>query len=68
MINQQGRILAHLKQGNGLTSLAALERFDCFRLAAQIHSLKRKGHQIKTTMIRVPSGKKVARYNLEVEF
>jgi hypothetical protein len=59
---QAGRILAHLRAGNRLTALEALERFQCFRLAARIHELRREGWQIEERTVETPSGKRVAEY------
>jgi Helix-turn-helix domain len=61
MDSQERRILAHLKVGHSLTSLIALRLFDCSRLAARIHHLRRK-HRIKSEIMRVPSGKRIAVY------
>ena len=40
---QAGRILDHLRAGNRLTALEALDAFGCFRLAARIHELRLSG-------------------------
>jgi hypothetical protein len=61
---QNGRILAHLKQGRTLTALEALEWFKCFRLASRIHDLKKAGHDVQKRMIKTASGKSVAEYYL----
>jgi hypothetical protein len=61
---QNGRILAHLKQGRTLTSLEALEWFKCFRLASRIHDLKKDGYDVQKRMIKTASGKSVAEYYL----
>jgi hypothetical protein len=59
---QANRILAYLRAGNRLTALEALERFQCFRLAARVHELRREGHRIEEQMVETPSGKRVAQY------
>jgi hypothetical protein len=59
---QAGRILAHLRAGNRLTALEALERFQCFRLAARIHELRAQHWDIKERTVETPSGKRVAEY------
>lgn len=61
---QAGRILAHLRAGNRLTALEALERFQCFRLAARIHELRREGWQIEERSVETLGGKRVAEYLL----
>lgn len=63
-ISQKAYIIAYLKQGYGITPLEALRIFQCNRLAARIRDLRRMGWHITTTMITVPSGKRVARYTL----
>jgi hypothetical protein len=63
---QQEHILELLRARGpaGLTPLEALEEARCFRLAAVVHRLKEDGHDIETTMVTVPTGKRVARYVL----
>lgn len=59
-----GKILRHLKAGGTLTPLDALNLFQCFSLSQRIGELKRGGWPIHAEMVRVNSGKKVARYSL----
>jgi hypothetical protein len=61
---QAGKILAYLQAGNRLTALEALQRFQCFRLAARIHELRRDGWQIEEQMVETGSGKRVAEYSM----
>ena len=61
---QAGRILAHLRAGNRLTALEALDAFGCFRLAARIHELRRDGWQIEERTVETRGGKRVAEYSL----
>ena len=61
---QNAAILAALKRGEKLTPLEALNRFGCSRLAARIWDLERMGYQIHSEMIRLSTGKHVARYSL----
>jgi hypothetical protein len=61
---QANRILAHLRAGNKLTALEALERFGCFRLAARIHELRREGWAIEERTVETRGGKRVAEYSL----
>ena len=58
-------ILEALKRGEKITPLDALGRFGCFSLPARIFEMKRAGYRIKTEMIEIKSGKKIARYQLE---
>jgi hypothetical protein len=63
--SQNKRILEHLSSGGSITSLEALNRFQCLRLASRISDLKRRGNSIKSEMVEVGySKKKVARYSL----
>ena len=61
---QAGRILAHLRAGNRLTALQALEEFGCFRLAARIHELRRDGWNVQERTVETRGGKRVAEYSL----
>lgn len=65
---QRALIVRHLEQGNTLTSLQALNRFGCARMASRIDELRRAGLNIVTTMIPVKNrdGKqvRVAEYRL----
>jgi len=63
-IPQKLAVLAHLKQGYGLTPMGALNMFMVNRLAARIGELRRDGWGISTTMFTTPTGKRVARYTL----
>jgi hypothetical protein len=63
-ISQTTRILAHMKSGNTITGIEALNRFDCFRLPARISDIKKMGYDVKREMIDV-NGKRVARYWME---
>ena len=62
---QSEQILKALKNGERLTHLDAEKRFNCLRLGARIYDLKKRGHNIISKMITVPSGKRVAQYWLE---
>jgi hypothetical protein len=60
--SQTKDILAYLEEGNSITSIEALNKFGCFRLASRINDLRQLGHDIKTEM--VGEDKKFARYTL----
>ena len=63
--SQENKILRHLKAGKKLTPMQALVAFGCFRLAARVHQLRKKGHKIKvTTTTDKKSGKKFATYSI----
>jgi hypothetical protein len=59
---QAGRILEHLRAGNRITALEALELFQCFRLAARIHELRAQHWAIQERTVETASGKRVAEY------
>ena len=59
---QAGRILEHLRAGNRLTALEALELFQCFRLAARIHELRAQHWAIQERTVETRGGKRVAEY------
>ena len=64
-MSQDEMILNALKQGDRLTSLEALARFQCMRLASRIADLRSKGHTIHDRTILTPSGKRVSEYWME---
>ena len=59
---QNTAILAWLQAGNTLTSLEALDRFGCNRLAARVADLRDAGHPIEAQMVTLANGKRVAQY------
>lgn len=62
--SQSARILGFLVHGNTLTQITALNRFNCFRLGARIYALKQRGHKIKSEIVSLRNGKRVAQYSL----
>ena len=48
----------------GITAIDALREAGCFRLAARISDLREAGYDIKSEMIALDNGKRVARYTL----
>lgn len=60
--NATQAILKHLKR-KSITPLEALEHYGCFRLAAIIHRLRQRGHEIKT-VDKTENGKTFAQYFL----
>ena len=63
-MSQSTDILNHLKSGNELNPMLALERFGCMRLAARIADLRSDGHNIETTVKKGHNGKVYASYRL----
>lgn len=55
-------LLNALKQGERLTPLTALEKYRCFSLSQRMGELRRSGWPIRSEMVTVTSGKKVACY------
>jgi len=63
-VSQCEDIKAHLQAGYSLTALEALQRFQCFRLAARISDLKKEGMHIDAVMVAdEDTGKVYARYS-----
>lgn len=65
-MNQNQKILNHLKEHKKITSYEAFEKYRITRLSARIHDLREQGHNITSDMIY---GKeyKYAVYRLEDE-
>lgn len=61
---QSASILAHLRGGNSITPIEALNKFGCFRLGARIYDLKCAGHNIITVPVTTAAGKRIACYRL----
>ena len=53
-----------LNNGYSITSLEALKRFGCMRLASRIHDLRERGMKINACKITTPTGKRVCEYVL----
>jgi hypothetical protein len=64
-MNQTKTIHQALKRGEKLTPLAALRKYGTLRLGARIWDLKQAGVRIKSKLIEVGDGKRVAQYELE---
>lgn len=64
MSEQKEKILAMLKAGEQVTPYSALERTGSLRLSERIRELKADGYIIKTEMIKLANGKRVASYKL----
>ena len=57
-------LLAHLKAGRSLTTWQAINIFHCTRLAARVFELKERGIKVKTRMLTLRTGVRVAQYSL----
>ena len=64
MKSQNAAILDYLLTGRSLSPLESLTLFGSMRLGGRIFDLKRQGHDIRTEMIEVGKGKRVARYSM----
>lgn len=61
--SQNDLIEQHLRSGQSIDPMAALNQYGCFRLGARIFDLKEKGLDIITTMV-VTGRKRYASYAL----
>lgn len=64
---QKSLIKEYLLSGKHLTPLDALDLFNCMRLAAVVHTLKKEGFDIQTEIITTATGKKIADYYIKPE-
>lgn len=65
MISQKQMILGYLQKHGSLTVAEALEKLNCYALSQRAGELRKDGHPIRSEMVRVASGKRIARYWLE---
>jgi len=65
--SQSAAILEALKRGDQITSLEALEKFGCMRLASRICDLRQDGHPIFSKTIKnKQNGKRYKKYFMVV--
>jgi hypothetical protein len=62
--SQNAKLLNHLQRGGFITALGALRNYQCLRLAARIHELRKMGFPIRKEMVSNDTGKKFAKYRL----
>lgn len=65
LARQETLILKHLKRGKAITSLEALRIYGCSRLAARVYNLRGQGVDVRRELVRLSTGKRVARYSLQ---
>jgi len=65
-MSQSQLIKQHLEDGHAITSIMALNMFDCFRLAARISDLRQQGLDIITRKI-TQNGKTFASYSIDTK-
>jgi hypothetical protein len=63
-MTQNEIVIKQLSRGRALTPGAAWRTFGIARLAARVHELKRHGHPIRTSMLTLSSGARVAQYSM----
>ena len=63
-MSQESRILAHLRAGRVTHGMDALKRWNTWRLAARVWSLRMQGWDIRTRRLKTRSGKRIAIYYL----
>jgi hypothetical protein len=64
-MSQTKQIANYLNKGRKLTTLDALNKFGCFRLAARISDLRNDGMNIVTKIIKLDNKKQVAQYSIK---
>ena len=64
-MSQNKQIAAYLNKGKKLTTLDALNKFGCFRLAARIADLRNNGMSIVTKTIKLDNNKQIAQYSIK---
>lgn len=62
--SQNRKILMSLLDGNKLTSIDILQKFNSFRASARIFDLRKAGWNIKTEIIKTKTKKHIALYSL----
>jgi hypothetical protein len=60
---QKYQVLNYLQKGKTITSLQALDKFGCMRLASRINELRYEGHDINT-ILKSDGEKRWAEYKL----
>ena len=64
-MSQNKQIADYLKKGKKLTTIDALNKFGCFRLASRINDLRNDGMNITTKIIKLDNKKQVAQYSIK---
>jgi hypothetical protein len=64
-MSQNKQIADYLNKGKKLTPIDALNKFGCFRLAARIADLRKKGMNIVTNTIKLENKKQIAQYSVK---
>jgi hypothetical protein len=64
-MSQNKQIADYLNKGKKLTTLDALTKFGCFRLASRINDLRNDGMNIATKIITLDNKKQIAQYSIK---
>jgi len=64
-MSQNKQIKSYLEKGKKLTTLDALSKFGCFRLASRINDLRNEGMIIVTKTIKLDNKKQIAQYSIK---
>ena len=64
-MSQNKQIADYLNKGKKLTTLDALNKFGCFRLASRINDLRNDGMKITTKIIKLENKKQIAQYSIK---
>ena len=64
-MSQNKQIADYLNKGKKLTTIDALNKFGCFRLASRINDLRNDGMNIKTKIIKLENKKQIAQYSIK---
>ena len=51
-MTQEQAILKYMKTVGPITPMEALRDFGCFRLGARVYDLRKKGHNIRSTIVK----------------
>ena len=62
-MSQRETLLQALMMGEQLTTLDALQRYGVMACSQRMTELQRAGYPVKSEMIDLPTGKRVARYS-----
>lgn len=63
-MSQTDLIHNYLLEGHTITPLLALEKWGCFRVGARAYDLRKQGIDVRSRMVKLSNGKRVAEYFL----
>lgn len=67
-VSKINKVLNLLLKGHTISQQEAIAFFSYYRLSDGIYRLKKRGYDIKTTMIYLPNNERYARYELRRRF